>query len=87
MTMASVSPWVGPSYLSLGCDPDGYAAVVPPVRDTQRGVVGPPHLGGGVIEHVVNHPMVFNVFAWEGKQRAGRVCGARLGKAREPTVA
>lgn len=56
-------PMGGPSYLPLGCDPDGYAAVVPPARDTQRGVVGPPHLGGGVVEHVVNHPMVLNVFA------------------------
>lgn len=82
-------PMGGPSYLPLGCDPDGYAAVVPPARDTQRGVVGPPHLGGGVVEHVVNHPMVLNVFAWEGKQRAGHVCvcGASLGKACEPTVA
>lgn len=52
-----------PSYLSLGCDPDGYAAVVPPPLDTECGVVGQPHLVGGVVEHVVDHPMVLDVFA------------------------
>jgi hypothetical protein len=53
----------GPSYLPLGCDPDGYAAVVPPPLDTERGVVGQPHRAGGIVEHVVDHPMVLDVFA------------------------
>lgn len=52
-----------PSYLPLGCDPDGYAAVIPPPLDPKRGMVGQPHLVGGVIEHVVDHPMVLDVFA------------------------
>lgn len=60
LVIASVG---GPSYLPLGCDPDGNAAVVPPPLDTEGGVVGQLHLVGGVVEHVVDHPMVLDVFA------------------------
>lgn len=56
-------PQGGPSYLPLGCDPDGHTAVVPPPLDAKRGMVGQPHLAGGVVEHVVDHPMVLDVFA------------------------
>lgn len=63
-----------PSYLPLGCDPDGYAAVVPPPLDAERGVVGQPHRGGGIVEHVVNHPVVLDVFAWVGSRGRGGAC-------------
>lgn len=59
----SVRVGVGAAYLPLGCDPDGQAAVVPPRLDAQCGVVGQLHLAARVVEHVVNHPVVLDVFA------------------------
>lgn len=47
--------------LSLGSDPDGEAAVVPPAADALCGVVGQSQAGFGVEPHVVDHPVVLQV--------------------------
>lgn len=69
-------------YLPLGCDPDGQAAVVPPVLDAQCGVIRQLHLAARVVIHVVNHPVVLDVFAcgreaaegrWEGRKQPGQL--------------
>lgn len=51
-----------PTCLSLSCDPDGQAAVVPPAVDALRDVIGHLHPRAGVEPHVVYHPVVLEVF-------------------------
>ena len=73
-----LSEWVWVQhYLPLGRDPDGQAAVVPPPLDAQCGVVGQLHLAARVVEHVVNHPVVLDVFACGVGGRVEEVAGGQ----------
>lgn len=59
----------GRTRLSLGGDPDGQAAVVPPAVHALREVVGQLLLRAGVEPHVVNHPVVLQVSPCEERRR------------------
>ena len=57
------------SDLSLGCDPDGQGAIVPPLV-LELALVVRQHLGGGGVEpHVVNHSMVLHIETWETREK------------------
>lgn len=58
-------------YLSLGRDPDGQAAVIPPLVDELRLVVRLLLCGAGVEPHVVDHAMIFDIFTFRIKAQDG----------------
>lgn len=57
--------------LSLGSDPDGEAAVVPPAAYALCGVVGQFHTCFGVEPHVMDHPVVLQVSPCGRGERRG----------------
>ena len=65
--------------LSLGRDPDGQGAVVPPVVLKLGGIVALLLGGGGVEPHVVDHPVVLDVEAWSEGGKRGRERGLVTG--------
>lgn len=83
-----LSKWVWVQhYLPLGSDPDGQAAIVPPFLDAQCGVVGPLQLAARVVEHVVNHPVILDVFACGMAEGGGGREGTARAGGREAPVA
>lgn len=57
--------------LSLGSDPDGEAAVVPPAADALGGVVGQSQACFGVEPHVMDHAVVLDVPPCAREDRRG----------------
>lgn len=56
-------------YLSLCCDPDGEASVVPPVRPPLGMVIRQFLSSASVEPHVVNHSMVFNILSYQKREK------------------